>query len=93
MTEPTIRIYRRMPDGSVHDGEEDYDRSAFAGQIPSIGDLILNPGVLTGVDRRQAQNREIWEVVGRIFNPRDLEDYIALVVETHSATDKDAGLI
>ena len=36
--------------------------------MPSIGDMIVNPAVLQGLNRHDPANREVWNVVGRIFN-------------------------
>jgi len=92
MTDVTIRIYFRDTSGKVEDGEQDYRLSDFAGFLPAIGDTVLDPGVLEGRDRRQPENREIWKVVDRIFNPGDLADYVVLVVEARRGTADDAWL-
>ena len=54
---------------------------SFAGVVPATGDMIVDPGVLEGLNRHEPTNRRVWDVVGRVFNPRDRADYIALVVE------------
>ena len=46
-----------------------------------IGDMIIDPGVLQGLNRHEPTNRRVWDVAGRVFNPRDMADYIAFVVE------------
>lgn len=81
MPDITIRLYFREADGTLVDGQEDYGVESFAGQVPAIGDMIVRPGVPQGLDRGDPSNREIWDVVGRVFNPRDLADYVALIVE------------
>ncbi|KKX29339.1 hypothetical protein [Rhizobium sp. LC145] len=88
----TVRIYFRGPDGKVEDGRQDYGLEDFAGFLPSIGDTILNPGVLQGLDRSEPQSRDIWKVVDRIFNPRDLVNYVVLVVEERRGTEADTWL-
>jgi hypothetical protein len=85
----SIRILHRDPAGKVFDGQEEYDLAQFAGQVPTIGDMILNPGVLQGLDRHDPQNRSIWTVVGRVFNPRDREDTVALIVESRDGNLAD----
>ena len=85
----SIRILHRDPVGNISDGQQEYDLAQFAGQFPSIGDMILNPGALQGLDRHDPRNREIWTVVGRVFNPRDREDTVALIVETRDGTIDD----
>lgn len=77
---PVIRIYFEK-DGKVEDGVHDMTLDEFGGFLPAVGDCILAAGVLQGLDRYNPKNREIWEVRKRVFNPRDLNHYIALVVE------------
>ena len=79
----TIRLYEQTAAGDWHDWEEDYDLEAFAGFLPNVGDVILKPGVPQGLDRHDPQNRRLLTVVKRIFNPRDLQNYVVLVVEEH----------
>lgn len=78
----SIRILHRDPAGNVSDGGVAFGLEQFAGQVPTIGDTIIDPGVLQGQDRHMPQNRSIWTVVGRVFNPRDREDTVALIVES-----------
>lgn len=77
----TIRIHFRSADETIEDGLLDFGLSDFGGILPAVGDRILNPGVLQGRDRYDPLNREIWTVIGRVFNPRDEAEYIALVVD------------
>jgi hypothetical protein len=91
-TNVTIRIYFRHSDGRVEDGSQDFGLRDFAGVLPAIGDTILNPGVLQGLDRNQPANREVWKVVDRVFNPRDLANYVVLVVEERRGTEADGWL-
>ena len=88
----TIRIYFRYADGKVDDGSRDFGLEDFAGFLPAIGDTILNPGVLQGLDRDIPENREIWTVVGRVFNPRDLANYVVLIVEERAGSEADGWL-
>jgi hypothetical protein len=85
----SIRILHRDPAGRIFDGEVEFDLAQFAGQVPAIGDTILDPGVLQGQDRHMPQNRSIWTVVGRVFNPRDREDTVALIVESRDGNLAD----
>lgn len=93
MPETTIRIYLRHSHGQLDDMSEAFDLTQFAGQVPVIGDVILEPGVLDGLDRTDPANRRLWQVVGRIFNPRDLEDYVLLVVEERNLTAAESCLV
>jgi hypothetical protein len=81
MAQTSVRLYYRQSDGTLEDAQQEFDLSSFAGVLPAAGDLILDSGVLQGLDRSDPANRRLWCVVGRVFNPRDLEDYVALVVE------------
>lgn len=85
----SIRILHRDPAGKVSDGGVEFGLEQFAGQVPTIGDTILDPGVLQGQDRHMPQNRSIWTVVGRVFNPRDREDTVALIVESRDGNLAD----
>lgn len=93
MKDVTIRIYFRDSDGKANDGQEDYGLSDFGGLLPCVGDCILKPGVLQGLDRGRPNNREIWTVVGRMFNPRDNKDYVALIVEERPPTAGEYSLL
>ena len=46
-----IRILHRDTAGKVFDGGVDFGPEDFAGQVPAIGDMILNPGVPVGKKR------------------------------------------
>lgn len=85
----TIRILHRDDAGKVVDGSQDFGPEDFAGQIPMIGDTILDPGVAVGKKRDDPRNREIWTVVGRVFNPRDNADYVLLIVDSRDGTLED----
>ena len=84
-----IRVLQRDETGKVSDFGNDFDPEHFAGQVPAIGDMILNPGVSSGKDRHDPRNREIWTVVGRVFNSRDNRDYVSLIVESRDGTLDD----
>jgi hypothetical protein len=88
-----IRILYREPDGKIVDGQHDFGPENFAGQVPTIGDEIVNPGVIQGQDRRLPQNRQIWTVVGRVFNSKDNEDYVSLIVAARDGTSADEAYL
>lgn len=88
-----VRILYRDPAGRISDGELDFPLESFAGHVPMIGDTVVNPGVLEGQDRNLPQNRQIWTVVGRVFNPRDNEDYVALIVEARDGYAADEAFL
>ncbi len=43
--------------------------------------MILNLGVPQGLDRYDPWNRRVWDLVGRVFNAWDMDDYVAPIVE------------
>ena len=83
----TVRLYFRSDDGELQDAQQDFGLETFAGFLPAVGDVILEPGVYKGLDRRKFENRRLLTVVQRIFNPRDLENYVALVVDESTPTE------
>ena len=93
MTDVTIRIYFRDSAGKIEDAQQDYGLEDFGGALPAPGDTILYPGVRQGLDRRDPANRTIWSVVGRMFNPNDNKDYIALIVEARAPTPEEHDLL
>lgn len=94
MTDVTIRIYFRDSDGKLEDGKLDHGVEDFGGTIPVAGDVILEPGVLAGLDRALPENRRMWSVVRRVFNPRDNGgSFIALVVEERRVTEDELDLL
>ncbi len=89
----TIRILFEEPDGSIVDGQLDFDPDDFASQIPMVGDVILDPGVVGGLSRTEPKNRKIWTVGGRVFNGRDNADYVALIVRERDGTNADQAFL
>lgn len=93
MTPPNFRIYERDSDGQIEDRQHDMSLDDFGGQCPLVGDLIVEAGVPSHLDRSDPANRKIWTVVARVFNPRDLPDYIALIVEERAPTATEAAFV
>lgn len=93
MTSPTLRIYERLSDGHVEDRQLDMGLEDCGGQGPMVGDLILEAGVPQHLDRADPANRRIWMVVARVFNPRDLPDYVALAVEERAPTASETSFV
>ncbi|MBH5372959.1 hypothetical protein HZZ16_33645 [Bradyrhizobium sp. CNPSo 4016] len=89
----TVRLHYLKPDGTIEDAVEDYGLESFGGFLPAAGDLILDPGVRRGADRSDPKNRTMWTVVSRVFNPRDNESYVVLIVEPHTPTAQQASLV
>jgi hypothetical protein len=93
MTAPTFRIYERYPDGRIEDRQLDMSLDEFGGQCPVVGDLVVEAGVPSHLDRSDPANRKIWTVMARVFNPRDLPDYIALIVEERTPTATESEFV
>lgn len=91
-----VRLYAFSErDGSFFDlgGVGDYDLSSFAGCVPSVGDLIVSPGVSHPMeDRRDPANRTVYEVVSRYFMPGNPR-YVALVVKERVAHQSEENII
>lgn len=92
MTDITIRINVRDKTGKTSDAQLDFGLESFAGIIPSIGDTVVDPGVLQDLDRHKPENRTVWKVVDRVFNPKDQQSYVALIVEERNGTEADPWL-
>lgn len=93
MADISIRLYYRRRDGTIEDAVQDIGLETFAGFLPAVGDTILDPGVTQGLDRYKPINRRIWTVVQRMFNPRDHEDYVALIVEERAPLPSEHDLL
>src|SRR5215203_4726378 len=93
MSEVTIHLYCRSADGKIEDAQHTFDLSDFGGFLPSVGDKILDPGVPASLERHVPENRRLWTVVDRVFNPRDTKDFVALVIESCPVSDHEAVLL
>lgn len=89
----TIRVYFEQPNGQFQDGQDEIPISMFGGTVPNVGDIYLAPGVTWGDDRSLAANRKIWEVRKRVFNPRDQEDYVAVVFLIRPLTPSEEAFL
>lgn len=92
MSDLVVRLHYRTPDGRIEDAKADYELTLFAGVLPNIGDQILDPGVPAGQNRHDPKNRELLTVVGRVFNPRDHESYVALICESRGLQEDEYAL-
>jgi hypothetical protein len=93
MVDVHIRIYFRETDGTLEDSQQEFGIESFAGVIPAIGDMIVDPGVSQGLKRYDPNNRRVWDVVGRVFNPRDMADYVALIVEERVPNTREHSVV
>jgi hypothetical protein len=60
---------------------------------PTSATGFLSPEFPQGLDRREPKNRNIWVVVQRMFNPRDMENGVALIVEDRVPTPAEYDLL
>src|SRR3954467_3155501 len=93
MNEVTIHLYCRLANGKIEDAQHTFDLSDFGGFLPAVGDKILDPGVPASLERHVPENRRLWTVVDRVFNPRDTKDFVALVIESCPVSDNEAALL
>jgi hypothetical protein len=94
MSELTIRIFVRTNSGTLVDQEVSFELSDFGGHLPAVGDSVIRPGgtphsIMRPGATPQQPNHTMWTVVRRIFNPRDLSDNVALVVEDRELSDEE----
>ena len=92
MNETSIRIYFESDDGDWSDSQMDYPLESFGGFLPNVGDSLLEPGVLTGRDRHDPANREMLDVVKRVFGAKDHPNVVAIVVRKRKLQDREADL-
>jgi hypothetical protein len=92
-SEPIIRLYERQGDGKILDRQLEFSLKDFAGHCPAIGDVIVDSFVAREAARDEPANRILQTVVGRVFNPRDLEGYIALIVEERKPTAEEMEFV
>ena len=79
-------------DGMIVSIGDGYYLEDFGGVLPGVGDLIVDPGVVEGRDRREPSNRQIMEVEKRYFQPRtDRDEFIwaHLVVRIRQAEEHE----
>lgn len=91
--EPYVVLLKKTPGGLEYD-RDCYDLSDL-GILPSIGDHIVSPGVLSELPRVPA-NRTVATVVARYFQPRTSEHaspHIVLVVKERRARDDEGAAL
>ena len=95
IAEPYIAIFE-MKDGYLTYMSEGYELKDLGGTIPNVGDLMVDPGVLDGADRREASSHTVREVVARYIKPQ-ISDVvgarIALVVKSRRGKEEEANLL
>jgi hypothetical protein len=96
MQEVLIRLFDKQSDGKLKDSGNEYELREFGGQIPSIGDFIVDPGVLSGLNRDDPLNRTVMKVVARYFQPGNSDEKracIGLVVEERRGSKVEIDLL
>ena len=88
-----IRLLCRDKRGNIDDMKDDYNLEDFGGVLPAVGDRIVEPGVTRGLDRREPENRTVYTVEERYFQPRsDAADeliWIHLVLSIREAYESE----
>lgn len=99
---PIIRLFERSEDGKVFDLGQELDMPEVCGTVPAVGDIISDSLAPANADRRNPENRRLYEVVGRYFLPRptpvdnppnEMNQWVALVVKTRKATWEEIDII
>ena len=91
-----VRLYDTVG-GALTDLEEEFSvNDDLGGTLPMPGDLIVDPGVPTGADRREPTDRTVYEVKARYFRPdkkpRDGIQYVVLVVGIRPGDEEERDL-
>ena len=95
MTEIAFRLYTRNEHGELEDMRHEFNLSDFGGIAPVLGDLIVDPGVIGGMDRLRYDNRTVYRVKERYFLPgKGSPDivWIVLVVEDRCGDREESSL-
>ena len=91
-----IRLYGIEDDGTYYDMRDTYDLDDFGGVLPVVGDLIIDPGVLGGLDRKASENRTVLEVAHRHIQPStpgDDDRWIVLVCNQRPGLPMEADIV
>ena len=100
-TSLSIRILSKEND-RIKDSREEYDVAEFGGEVPQIGDLIIDPGIevksrdSTAEDRFDLSRRTVHEVIARYFRPGALPgdaNYVEIIVKSRHPTDAELELL
>ena len=97
--EQFIRIYKKDPDGNLHDAGEDFCVSDFCGAVPRVGDFIVSRWLRDSSDEgRVWSNRSVYVVEAVYYRPdkrnSDTDDsWVVLVVHDRQMKEEEAGLL
>ena len=93
-----VRLYHEV-EGEYRDLEYDCEVGEDLPAMPMVGDHILDPGVLGGLDRSEPENRTVYEVVARYFLPTlhshndERWTHTVLVVRIGKGTERERNII
>jgi hypothetical protein len=90
-----IALFIEQRDG-YYEKFDDYDLEALGGEVPAVGDLIVDPGVLQGRDRSDPGSRSVHEVAARYFLPRTTDSdyvFIALLVKERQGRREEINIL
>ena len=97
--EQRIRIYKKDPDGNLHDAGEVFCVSDFCGVVPRVGDFIVSRWLRDSSEEgRVWSNRTIHVVDAVYYRPdkrtSDADDsWVVLVVHDRQMNEEEAGLL
>ncbi|XYD08801.1 hypothetical protein R1A27_28335 [Methylobacterium sp. NMS12] len=87
----TIRLHYVEADGRAVDARRELRLDQCGGTVSAVGDEMLLP-LVVGESLASAP-RQLLTVKRRIFNPRDLPDYVALVCERRPVSEAEEDLL
>ena len=91
----SIRLYELDRNG-IFSIPREYGLEGFGGEVPSVGDRILEPSVASSLDQREFRNREILELQNPYFYQGAHDEdraHFMLVVARRQATEAEAEAI
>jgi hypothetical protein len=91
MTETYVHLFYDDGHGCLRDAGAE-PLSFYGGMVPVVGDLIVDRNVEKGMDRGDARNRTIHEVVARYIIPGEIT-HIHLVIEGRRGTYREREIV
>jgi hypothetical protein len=91
MTETYVHLFYDDGHGCLRDAGAE-PLSSYGGTVPVVGDLIVDRNVGKGMDRSDARNRTIHEVVARYIIPGEAT-HIHLVIEGRRGTYREREIV
>jgi hypothetical protein len=91
MSEAYVHLFYDDGHGCLRDAGAE-PLSMYGGAAPGVGDLIIDKNVGRGLDRGDARNRTVHEVVARYFIPGEVTR-IHLVIESRRGTWREREIL